>query len=389
MSTVPLDKKLSGLKVVIASHIYATGPALELEEYLMGKTKSLLFIGHPFSYRARKDSFYRVYKGGEMASEGKSWGDNLPSVLFYLRDVVLTFWWVVKKAGKVDLFVGSDNFLAFLGILLKRIGKVEKVVLYTIDYMPKRFGNPVLNSLYHFFDRRCMKECEVVWNVSGKISKAREERGMKGPGYAQQITVPLGIWYERIPDLPFSKKSRYKVMFMGHVLAKQGLQVVIKALPALVKKLPKVELVVIGSGDFLPELKKLAKRLKLSSRIKFLGYIESHKEVENELVKGVLSVATYEPDPGSFTRWADPGKIKNYLACGLPVVLTDVPPIASDLVRNKCGVIVEYNAYSVASEMMHVLSNDKMLKEYCENARKYAKSFDWNEVFRNALKETI
>ena len=218
------ENKLLGGSVVVASHIYATGPALELEEYLINKTKGLLFIGHPFAYRKNRNSFFRRYRRGKLIAENESWGNNLLPVMFYFRDAFLTFWWVLRAEEKVDIFIGSDNFLAFVGLLLKRVGKVKRVVLYTIDYVPRRFSNPILNYLYHFFDRRCMRECVAVWNVSKKIGEARkEERGIGGRGWAKQIVVPLGVWYERIRFLSFEKKRPYRLVFMGHLLEKQGL----------------------------------------------------------------------------------------------------------------------------------------------------------------------
>ena len=54
-----LGKKLSKLNIAIVSHIFATGPALDLEEFLKKRTKSLLFIGHPFPYKKEINSFFR------------------------------------------------------------------------------------------------------------------------------------------------------------------------------------------------------------------------------------------------------------------------------------------------------------------------------------------
>ena len=45
-----ISQKLRNLKVVIVTHVFATGPAQELEEYLKERVKFLIFIGHPFSF---------------------------------------------------------------------------------------------------------------------------------------------------------------------------------------------------------------------------------------------------------------------------------------------------------------------------------------------------
>ena len=120
-----------------------------------------------------------------------------------------------------------------------------------------------------------------------------------------------------------------------------------------------------------------------------MGYIKDHKDVEKILSKSTVAVATYKPDPESFTYFADPGKIKNYLACGLPVFLTDVPSIAKKLEKEKCGIICSYNEVDVGKKIINLLSDKKKLDLYSTNAKKFAKDFDWNIIFEKALKLSI
>jgi len=44
-----------------------------------------------------------------------------------------------------------------------------------------------------------------------------------------------------------------------------------------------------------------------------------------------IGLATYLESEESFTQFADPGKLKNYLAAGLPIVMTRVPYNADSL----------------------------------------------------------
>ena len=385
-----LAKKLKRLNVVIVSHIFATGPALDLEEFIRLKVESLLFIGHPFSYRRETNSFYRYYSKGELKSEHKAIGWRMPDVLLYLKDAFYTLWWTGFANGKIDLYIGSDNFDAFLGLILKKLGKVNSVILYTIDYVPERFKSPILNFLYHYFDKECLKNCKVVWNVSPVMARAREQYcGIKKAESVKQILVPLGMWYKRIPRLSFAKKEKYRLVFMGHILEKQGLDVVIKALPKIARKFPKVSLLVMGTGEYENNLKKLVNRLKLGKRVTFTGYVEKHEDIENELVKSTISVAMYKPDPQSFTQWADPGKLKNYLAAGVPVVLTNVPPVAREIEEKRCGMIAEYEPDNFSQKINSLLGNRKLLQEYSNNAIKWARRFDWDIVFDKVLKQTL
>ncbi|TSC63482.1 MAG: glycosyltransferase, partial [Microgenomates group bacterium Gr01-1014_93] len=385
-----LETKLGRLNFIIASHIFATGPALDLEDYLKGKTKSLLFIGHPFPYRKEKNSFYRVYKNGFLKKEIKAFGWKLPEFFFYIKDALYTFFWVTCQKERYDYYIGSDGFDAFLGLILKKFGKVEHVILYTIDYMPNRFKNNTLNFLYHYFDKQCLKNCKIVWNVSPVMAKAREEHNkLKEGECVPQIIVPLGMWYKRIPKLSFEKKKRYQLVFMGHILEKQGLDVVISAMPAILKKIPLAKLLIIGSGEYEDRLKRLAGNLKINKNVEFAGYVEKHEDVERMAAESTISLAMYKPDPASFTTWADPGKLKIYLAAGSPVILTSVPPVAGEIETNKCGIIAEYSKKDLADKAIRLLISTRMLKEYQKNATVWARRFDWDRVFSLALTQTL
>lgn len=383
-------ERLRRLNVAIVSHIFATGPALDLEEFLKSKTRSLFFVGHPFSYRKEINSFYKSYQNGKLVIEYKAIGWRLPEVLFYLKDSFYTLWWLFWQKNKFDYYIGSDNFSAFLGLILKKLGKVDNVIFYTIDYIPQRFKNPILNSLYHFFDKQCLKHCKIVWNVSPVMAGAREKHAnLRENENTQQITVPLGMWYKRIPHLPFEERERYQMVFMGHLIEKQGLDVVVSAMPKIVKKFPRLKLVIMGTGDYENKLKDLVKRLKLEKFVKFTGYVEKHEDIERELARSAISVAMYKPDPKSFTNWADPGKLKNYLAAGAPVILTSVPPVAREIESEKCGIIAEYNTQDFTEKAIKILGDSRVLKRYSRNAVLWAKQFDWDVVFSDALTKTL
>ena len=70
----------------------------------------------------------------------------------------------------------------------------------------------------------------------------------------------------------------------------------------------------------------------LNEHIKFLGYLE-HDDLLRHLPFCGIALASYSDDPDSITYYADPTKPKGYLACGLPVVITNVPWIA-EIINN-------------------------------------------------------
>jgi glycosyltransferase involved in cell wall biosynthesis len=69
-----------------------------------------------------------------------------------------------------------------------------------------------------------------------------------------------------------------------------------------------------------------------------------------------------------FPRYSDPGKIKAYLAAGLPVVITNVPKIAEVIERAKCGIAIPDEKEALVNAVSGLLANEEMLKQYRKNA---------------------
>ena len=120
------------------------------------------------------------------------------------------------------------------------------------------------------------------------------------------------------------------MLFVGHLLEKQGVQLVLKAIPDIRKTIIDFDFSIIGKGNYEPALRRLVKELGIEDCVLFAGY-KSDKEMEQLASRCACAVAPYDMKTDTWTRYADPGKIKNYLASALPVILTDVPYNAYDI----------------------------------------------------------
>src|SRR5579864_2560881 len=367
-------------RIALATHYYASGPAFALERFLQPRTESLLFIAHPL-FAGGGPSYVRQYRAGTMVTE-KTAGPNVGPVR-YLADVWRTVRWTATM-GPVDLFIGGDPLVALAGLWLRRRRRTRRVILYSIDYSPRRFGNPWVNRVYHAIDRFVASSADLVWNLSSGIEAARRERD-GGASAAPQLTVPLGTDFDAVPRRPLDSEAPNRLGFVGHMLEKQGLQLAISALPRLRRAVPDVSLLVLGDGPYRRELEALADRVGAQEAVEFAGFIDDHREIERRLADCALGLAPYVPDPGSFTRFADPGKVKTYLACGLPVILTDVPAIARIVQDAGAGVIVPYTEQGLVDAIRSYLLDRARLRRAREAAVALGARFAWNEIFTEAF----
>jgi glycosyltransferase involved in cell wall biosynthesis len=372
----------------ISTHVYATGPAFRLEEYLRDKVRRLIFIGHPFSFAKDNRSFIRIYKNGKLTREEKFISWKGPELFFYFKDILLTLWWSLRFSTRVDYFVGVDNLNFFSGFILKLIEKARHLIFYTIDYVPNRFENKVLNYIYHFSDRFAVGKSDRVWNLSSIMVDEREKRGVSTRYENKQIVVPVGT---SIPEkiLPFNEIDKHKIVFMGHLREGQGVELLLDAMPDVVKKVVGAHLLIIGGGFLKDKFEGIARSKKLTQYVKFSGFVKEYSDVELLLCDAAIAVAPYIDDDKAYTRYTDPGKPKDYLASGIPVVITKVPQVAYEVEKNRCGIAIEDNRQELTDALVTLLTDEKMLYEFRENAIKMAKKYTWDKIFDRALRETL
>jgi len=358
-----------------------------LEEYLIdNKIKDLLYIFHPLNNDVKNGSGLRLYSDGQLKKEIKDTYRAKLSVVSFLFDFFSNIYWVLRAQKKWDLYIGSNNLNAFSGIFLKKLGLVKKCVFYTVDFVPNRFSNPLLNNIYLWIDGFCTKFCDETWILSPRVIEGRHKYLGLGKKYdKKQILVPEGVWFSRIRRKPFSKINKTTAVFVGHLVERMGVQKVIEAIPEILKKMPNFKLIIIGKGDYEGQLKSLVKKLKIEKNVEFTGYIENHKEVENLIASCAIGIACYKEDLSSFTYYAEPAKTKVYMGAGLPVVMTDMFYNAYDIEKAGAGKVVAYNQKSIAKTIVEMLSNDKKLSDYRENALNFIKNYDWVKIFEENL----
>jgi glycosyltransferase involved in cell wall biosynthesis len=373
--------------VAIVSHFYTTGPPLRLEEYLKNKAKELLVIGHPFHFTNDKRSFLRLYKKGKLVKESFfPWRG--PEFSYPIKDSLLTLWWVTSYGKSIDYFIGCDNLNAFAGYLLQKKGNVKHYIFYTIDYIPKRFKNYILNFLYHFLDRHAVKNSLAVWNLSKLMVEEREKRGINIKYRKKQLEVPIGTTISS-QVVPFSKIDRYKIVHLGHLLEKQGVEMLIESMKTVIKEIHKAHLLIIGSGPLEKKLRENVTKFGLSKHIAFTGYVEKFSDVKEYLKNAAIGVASYVDDNDSYTRFTDPGKPKDYISNGIAVIITKVPQVAYEIEKNKCGIAIEYSKKDLSQSLITLLSNKNLLMTYRKNAFKMAKQYKWDLIFDRAFKNTF
>lgn len=368
-------------RVVLASNGYADGNAEAIAHYLISKKIEMLcVVKHPLEKSPNPFHQLQIYEYGQLTVTRK-WSPPCRPPLTYAFDLMIPPLWRIPRA---DIWIGFGNLNTFRGLQAKFWGRVSHVIYDCVDFSPARFGKSLLTWIYDAIDRFCCRKADMIWPISDASHAARMEKYqfMKS---APVFTVPMGAWLARLPKASRVVLAEPRIVFLGHLIEKQGIQAVLDGFPLVKKAIPNASFHIIGGGPFADELKLKVNERGLSLDVTFHGFIKDHREVESVLAGGAVAVATYIPEQADFTKFADPGKLKAYLAAGLPIVLTDVSPNAREIAEVAGGELVSYEPESIANKIITILSDPETWAQRNTAALTYVQQFDWNVILDRAF----
>lgn len=378
--------KLNESRYLIITHKLFIGAGQDLYKYLKGLGADVVLIEHSFfSFPDRRTMETSFLNGIEVRKCGCDY-KFLPDAMVYVKDFAASISRALRQKDTFDIAIGCGGFNALAACLLRFLGKTKKAIFYTIDFAPRRFDSRLLNNLYHQIDYFCVRHCDQTWNVSSRIAAGREKFNpdfKKEP--SRQKVVPIGVWLNDCPDHR-EKYDHPTAVFIGHLTRQQGLHIVLESMPLILAKLPDFRLLIIGSGEYEGELKRISLRRGIEDSISFQGAITDSIRLSEIMRKAHLGLALYEElDESDTAYYADSTKIKTYLAMGLPVLLSDVPHNAREIERNNCGLVLSAEPDAISSGILDLMSNHAKFRDYSLNSLKYIQNYDWNKIFYDAL----
>jgi glycosyltransferase involved in cell wall biosynthesis len=366
----------------IVANGFADGPAEALRDYLVARDADVLTVFHPLTPEHGKEHVVARYAGGRRVNE-RSIGLPVRPPLSFAVDPL-----VPLLPPRVDTWFGFNPLACARGLLARRLGRARSVVLWSVDFVPDRFGaSTIPTRIYDRLDRRCCTRADARVELSEAARDARNLRHALGGATAPTYVVPMGAWLERVPKTPSDGFVTRRVVFLGHLVPRQGVDVLLDALAIVKNRGGDVRADVIGTGPLEQQLRQRSTGLGLDDTVRFHGFVTDHRDVEHLLAEAAIAVAPYRPGEDTFTAYADPGKLKAYLAAGLPVLLTDVPPNAKTLARDAGAELVPYDGEAIATAIMNGLSSPEGWRERRAAALEYVTRFDWEALLGDLLEQ--
>ena len=341
------------------------------------------YNGPPANARTRFSAGLRAMRSGNVAIEQK--GNTRWMIVHKLPGIFVSLlqeWWAyfqvrphLERSYPLGIFGHPRN--AVLARLLKRSGFIDNLIYDDWDYFPTHITT-VNNRLDTFImqqrEKICVSEAGAIFSVSARLAELRRRQGAR-----RVYVVPNGVDSAHFQPAQQKKPHPPTLIFMGSLYAAWGVDLVVRALPALAARFPDVRFLIIGEGPEEQNLRRLAfAELGLEQHVIFTG-LQPYQKLPEYMAEADIGTLTYHPV--EFVRYASSLKACEYMAAGLPVIATRFGEISDFIEKSQAGAIIDATPEAFAAAAGELLTDRARFQTCAANAIHSAAAYDWERVF--------
>ncbi len=283
--------------------------------------------------------------------------------MFYAECNVRLLLWLLRRrmeivwANDTDTLMGCYVATRVKNLCLRLRGAKGERVRLVMDAhelfpeVPELIGRERVKRVWEWIEKRMMPKCDarltvcqsiadyyrkrygVEMTVVRNVGKRKVESG-KWKTESGEWKVESGKWKTESGEWEVERGKRM-LLYQGAVNKGRGVDWAIDAL----EWLDDCELVVAGGGDLLEEMKDYAAGKPWAERIRFLGRLMP-EELERLTARASVGLVMLE-DMGLSYHFALPNRIGDFVAAGVPMVVSDLPEMSRVVREYGVGEVIE------------------------------------------------
>lgn len=292
---------------------------------------------------------------------------------------------IAKDLGGVDIFHAHDWLVATASIGLKHVFRKPLIATIHSTEIGRRNG---LHSDYE----RMIHETEAwltyeAWRVicCSNYMRNHVKEVFQLPGDKLDM-IPNGVEtreYEEIDTgnfrMKFALPEEKIVLFVGRLVYEKGVHILINAIPKILEKV-NAKFIIVGDGYMRENLLKLVKKMELTHKVLFTGFLD------DKTLRKLQRCADVSVVPSLFEPFGIVAL--EAMAAKSPVVVSDTGGLSEIVEHDITGVkVYPNNPESLAWGITRVLLDGKYANWIRENAYKKVKEvYSWEKISRQTKK---
>lgn len=317
---------------------------------------------------------------------GQDVGGGLPSeevidgIHIYRKGGAYTiyFWaawyYLIKLRKKCDVAVDIQNGIPFFSMLYCRRPKIA--IVYHVHRMQWFFEIPFpLNFIGYIFERFFFpffySRIQII-----AISKTTRTELLKIGLKRNNIHIVYSGITKKSNGI--SKKfSQPTIIYLGRIKKYKRVDMLIRIMPAILKKIPNARLIIAGWGTEAARVMDASMKSSIRKRIKILGPVSESEK------KHFLSQSWVFVNASIGEGWGIAVIEANLY--GTPTVAFNVNGLSESVQHGKTGFLAK-NEKDFIDKICLILTDKKLRQTISRNSVEWAKKFNWDDASKKSLK---
>lgn len=284
--------------------------------------------------------------------------------LFYAEFNLRLFWMLLFT--KCHLFLSNDLDTLLPNFLAAKLKKA-KLLFDSHEYFtgtPELAERPLIRNIWKSIERLILPRLPEMITVNESIANLFfNEYGIKAhiirnipPLYRPEIR-------KNKRELGLSEDARILILQGSGINVDRGAEELVLAM----EYLHNVQLLIIGGGDVIENLKQIVKDKNLDEKVIFLPRM-AYSEMMQYTQQADIGVSI-DKDTNINYRFSLPNKLFDYLHAGLATLTSQLPELQKITEKHQTGAYInDYEPKNIAAVIDDMLSNNLRLSSWKSNA---------------------
>jgi len=279
--------------------------------------------------------------------------------------------------GKFDLVIDQINTIPFFTPLYVKEKKIALIfqLAREVWFYEIFFPLSLIGFILEYFYLKIYTKTPVL-----TISESTKQN-LLNLGFSKDIFIlPVGISFKPLEQMP-QKEPNPTLIFVGRLRKSKRIHHIIRALQIIRKKVPNIQLRLVGRSSrprYMKKLNCLVKKYNLQDNIIFHGYVD--EQTKEDLIKQSHAIIITSIREG----WGLVVSEANALST--PAVGYNVPGLRDSIIDGQTGLLTKKNnSSSLAQTILYFFDNEEVYNKLRRRALECARKLSWETSARESL----
>lgn len=306
----------------------------------------------------------------------KLWAEKGP--LFYAFFNIRLFWFLIWHHADILVSNDLDTLPAnFLAAKLKKIPLVYDSHEYFTG-VPELSNRPRTQRIWKRIEKICLPNADHAITVNYSIAKIYKQEYNKSFEVIRNVPITTKPFLKDRSslrtELGLPQDKNIIILQGAGINIDRGAEELVEAMSYLSNYL----LLIVGSGDVLPKLKKLVVTNNLKQNVSFIP--KQPIDILRKYTAAANLGITLDKDSNINYKYSLPNKIFDYIHAGIPVLASNLPEISKIVAQYNIGKICpDHNPKTIAKYIKEMLQAEDEMKIWEKNTTFAAKELNWDK----------